>query len=77
MGDNRLNFVGGDFVGHMFVVEGVRKRLGEGRVIECVNIAGDSLEEDVLEIGGLGYLVNLLQNLIEAVGFVTRGVICL
>jgi hypothetical protein len=61
----------------MFVVEGVGKRLGEGKVFECVNIVGDFLEEDVLDIGVLGDLVNLLQKLREAVGFVTRGMICL
>jgi hypothetical protein len=59
----------------MFVVEGVRKRLGEGGVFERVNIVGDSLEEDVLEIGVMGDLVNLLQKLGEAAGFVSRGVI--
>jgi hypothetical protein len=75
MRDNRLDLVGGDFVGHMFVVERVRKRLGEGSVFERVNIVGDSLEEDVLEIGVLGDLVNLLQKLGEAAGFVSRGVI--
>jgi hypothetical protein len=46
-------------------------------VFERVNIVGDSLEEDVLEIGVLGDLVNLLQKLGEAAGFVTRGVICM
>jgi hypothetical protein len=45
----------------MFVVEGVGKRLGEGGVFERVNIVGDSLEEDVLEIGVMGDLVNLLR----------------
>jgi hypothetical protein len=51
----------------MFVVEGVGKRLGEGGVFERVNIVGDSLEEDVLEIGVMGDLVNLLRpsNLYE------------
>jgi hypothetical protein len=70
MRDNRLNLVSGDFVGHMFVVEGVRKRLDDGSVFERVNIVGESLEEDVLEIGVLGDLVNLLQKLGEAAGFV-------
>jgi hypothetical protein len=59
----------------MFVVVGVGKRLGEGGVFERVNIVGDSLEEDVLEIGVMGDLVNLLQKLGEAAGFVMRGVI--
>jgi hypothetical protein len=75
MRDDRLNLVGGDFVSHMFVVEGVGKRLGEAGVFERVNIVGDSLEEDVLEIGVMGDLVNLLQKLGEAAGFFTRGVI--
>jgi hypothetical protein len=65
MGDNRLNLVGGSVI-----CSSLRGEL-------CVNIAGDSFEEDVLQIGVLGYLVNLLQKLGEAVGFVTRGVICL
>jgi hypothetical protein len=53
----------------------VGKRLGEAGVFERVNIVSDALEEDVLEIGVVGDLVNLLQELGEAAGFVTRGVI--
>jgi hypothetical protein len=59
----------------MFVVEEVGKRLGEAGVFERVNIVGDSLEEDVLKIGVMADLVNLLQKLGEAAGFVSRGVI--
>jgi hypothetical protein len=53
----------------------VGKRLGEAGVFERVNIVGDSLEEDVLKIGVMADLVNLLQKLGEAAGFFTRGVI--